>query len=82
MKRPKGDITRNSSKEDIKWLQEKLNMADPDCQYIPLKVDGLFSPKVRIAVLSYWEIRGWKQNGKDTGWTVGAGTREALAKLT
>lgn len=79
---PKGDITRNSSKEDIKWLQEKLNKAVPDCQYTPFKLDGIFSPKVRIAVLSYWESRGWKQNGKDTGWIVGSGTREALAKLT
>ncbi len=81
VKMPKGDITRNSSKEDIKWLQEKLNKAVPDCQYIPLKVDGIYSPKVRIAVLSYWESKGWKQDGKDTGWIVGTGTREVLAKL-
>ena len=78
---PKGDITRNSFKEDIMWLQERLNKAVPDCQYTPLKVDGLFTAKVRIAVLSYWESKGWKQDGKDTGWIVGAGTREALAKL-
>ena len=78
---PKGDITRNSSKEDIMWLQEKLNKAVPDCQYIPLKVDGIFTPKVRIAVLTYWESREWKQDGKDTGWIVGSGTREALTKL-
>ncbi|WMJ88846.1 N-acetylmuramoyl-L-alanine amidase [Anaerocolumna sp. MB42-C2] len=81
VKMPKGDITRNSSKEDIKWLQEKLNKAVPDCQYVPFKVDGIYSQKVRIGVLSYWESRGWKQDGKDTGWIVGSGTRETLAKL-
>lgn len=78
---PKGDITPYSPKEDIMWLQEKLNKAIPDCQYVPLKVDGVYSPKVRIAVLMYWESKGWKQDGKDTGWIVGSGTREALAKL-
>ncbi len=79
---PKGDITRNSSKEDVKWLQDKLNKAVPDCQYVPLKIDGIFSPKVRIAVLMFWESKGWKQDGKDTGWIVGSGTREALAKYS
>ena len=33
---PKRDITPNSPKEDIMWLQEKLNKAAPDCQYVPL----------------------------------------------
>lgn len=81
MSKPKENITRNSYKDDIKWLQNKLNKAVPDCQYTPFKLDGIFSPKVRIAVLSYWEFRGWNQDGKDTGWIVGPGTREALAKL-
>ncbi len=78
---PTENITRNSSKEDIKWLQEKLNKALDGYTYIPLKVDGIYSAKVRIAVLMYWELRGWNQDGKDSGLTAGNGTRKALAKL-
>ncbi len=81
MSTPKENITRNSSNNDIKWLQDKLNKALPGCTYIPLKVDGIFTPMVRIGVLMYMEKRGWNQDGKDTGWIVGSGTREALAKL-
>lgn len=78
---PKDNITRNSSKDDIKWLQDKLNKALPDYTYIPLDNDGIYGAKTRIAVLMYWESRGWNQDGKDTGWIVGSGTREALAKI-
>lgn len=81
MSTPKENITRNSSKDDIKWLQDKLNKALPDYTYIPLDNDGIYGAKTRIAVLMYWEKRGWNQDGKNTGWTVGSGTREALAKL-
>ncbi len=75
---PGQNITRNSAREDIKWLQEKLNKAVPE---YPLEIDGIYSAKVRIAVLMYWEKRGWNQDGKDTGWTVGIGTRQALARV-
>ncbi len=78
---PKENITRNSSIDNIKWLQDKLNKALTDCTYIPLKVDGIFTSKVRIAVLMYMETRGWNQDGKDTGWIVGPGIRDALAKM-
>ncbi|MFV0341870.1 MAG: N-acetylmuramoyl-L-alanine amidase, partial [Anaerocolumna sp.] len=50
-KMPGQNITRSSAKEDIKWLQEKLNKV---VQGYPLKVDGIYGPKVRIAVLMYW----------------------------
>lgn len=75
---PGQNITRNSAREDVKWLQEKLNKAIPG---YPLKVDGIYSAKVRIAVLMYWDLRGWNQDGKDSGWTAGIGTRQALAKV-
>lgn len=80
-KMPAQNINRESAKEDIKWLQEKLNKALAGYTYIPLKVDGIYCPKVRIAVLMYWELRGWNKDGKDTGWTAGSGTREALSKI-
>ncbi len=51
----KEDVTRNTPKAAIKWLQEKLNKVLPGPTYIPLKTDGIFSPKVRIAVLVHWE---------------------------
>ncbi|MGB8455136.1 MAG: N-acetylmuramoyl-L-alanine amidase [Anaerocolumna sp.] len=74
-------IAKTSSKEDIKWLQEKLNKALPDETYIPLMVDGIFDTRTRIAVLMYWESKGWKQNGEEDGWAVGSGTIKELAKL-
>ena len=61
---PKRDITQNSPKEDIMWIQEKLNKAVPDCQYVPLKVDGIYSPKVRIAVLMFGNQRDGSRMGK------------------
>ncbi|MFV0344408.1 MAG: peptidoglycan-binding domain-containing protein, partial [Anaerocolumna sp.] len=64
-KMPAENITRSSSREDIKWLQEKLNKV---VQGYPLKVDGIYGPKVRIAVLMYWEQRGWNKDGKDCSW--------------
>ncbi len=75
-------ITRTSPKEDIKWLQEKLNAALPGATYIPLAVDGIYGTKTRIAVLIYWESKGWKQDGKEDGWRVGAGTIKELIKGT
>lgn len=77
---PTTNITRKSSAEDIKWLQQKLNICLPaGSQFIPLAINGVYETKTRIAVLIYWELRGWNKDGKDTGWTVGKGTRTALA---
>jgi hypothetical protein len=45
-------------------FQEKLNKAVPDCQYVPLKVDGIYSPKVRIAVLMFGNQRDGSRMGK------------------
>ena len=62
-------------------LMKKLNKALPGYTYIPLVVDGVYGCKTRIAVLMYFESRGWNQDGEKTGWTAGDGTRTALAKL-
>ncbi|WMJ90610.1 N-acetylmuramoyl-L-alanine amidase [Anaerocolumna sp. MB42-C2] len=78
---PKRTVTRTSSKEDIKWLQNKLNKALHGETYIPLTVDGIYDTKTRIAVLMLWESRGWKQDGKEDGWSVSGGTIKALSKF-
>ncbi len=78
---PEQNITRLSAETDIKWLQEKLNKALPGCSHIPLKIDGVYGTKTRIAVLLYWESKGWKQDGKEDGWTVSAGTIKTLSKV-
>lgn len=76
---PAKTITKNSSKEHIKWLQEKLNaVLDKKESFIPLSVDGIYGNKTRIAVLMYWEQLGWNKKGSDSGWKVGKATRVAL----
>lgn len=73
-------ISTNSNKNDIKWLQEKLNKVLPKIDNItPLKVDGSYGPKTRIAVLIYWDQLGWS-NLKDHGIKVGKNTIDALSK--
>lgn len=74
---PAKNITPASSKKDIKWLQERLNKANKDYQ---IPVTGEYNTKTRVALLMYWESRGWHKD-VDTGWMAGSGTIEALAKL-
>ena len=76
---PDKAITPESSKEDIKWAQEKLNAVLPDW-YPRLKVDGNYGPKTRIAVLILWDSLGWGKHMKDDGTRIGKSTREVLAK--
>ncbi|WFR56372.1 N-acetylmuramoyl-L-alanine amidase [Anaerocolumna sp. AGMB13025] len=77
---PKDNVTRNSPKEDIKWLQEQINKSGIDCPYLPFKINGIYDDGLRIAVLMYWKQKKWNQDGRNTGWIVGPGTREALVK--
>ncbi|WMJ90589.1 N-acetylmuramoyl-L-alanine amidase [Anaerocolumna sp. MB42-C2] len=72
-------INRNSSEEDIKWLQKNLNDVLEGDSFIPLAVDGIYGSRTRIAVLIYWEKRGWNQDGAKDGFHVGSGTIEALS---
>lgn len=76
---PTKAITPESSKEDIKWAQEKLNAVLPD--WMPkLKVDSDYGPKTRIAVLVYWDTLGWAKHMNDDGKRIGTSTRQALAE--
>lgn len=76
---PSKTITKDSKKEDIKWLQKGLNQCLTEKEsFIPLAEDGIFGNKTRIAVLIYWEKLGWNKEGVDTGWKAGKATINAL----
>jgi len=72
-------ITKESTVQEVKWLQEKLNSKLPGHSNIPLTVDGVYGNKTRIAVLVYWEVLGWNKKGKDDGWKIGKKTMDKLA---
>ncbi len=75
---PAKAITPASSKENIKWAQERLNAVIP--AWLPkLNVDGSYGAKTRIAVLVYWDLLGWGKHMQDDGTKIGTATREALA---
>jgi len=77
---PTKTITPESSKEDIKWAQEKLNAVLPKIEGItPLKINGSYGPEVRIAVLIYWNMIGWGKDIQDNGTRIGKLTIGALA---
>jgi N-acetylmuramoyl-L-alanine amidase len=76
---PAKTITPKTSKEDIKWLQAKLNAVLPN--WLPkLKVDGDYGPKTRIGVLVYWDQLGWGKHLRDDGTRAGKSTRQALTE--
>lgn len=78
-KMPTKAITPESSKEDVKWAQERLNALLPE--WMPrLKVDGDYGAKTRIAVLVYWDSLGWAKHMNDDGKKIGTSTRQALAE--
>lgn len=83
---PAKTVTPTSSKADIRWVQERLNTVlphiyEPIKDIIPLKVDGSYGPKTRIATLLYWDALGWGKHMNDDGTRVGKNTREALASV-
>ena len=77
---PTKAITPESSKEDIRWAQEKLNKVLP-IWFPKLKVDGDYGAKTRIAVLLLWDILGWAKHMRDDGKKIGKSTLEFLAKV-
>nr|WP_308743527.1 N-acetylmuramoyl-L-alanine amidase [uncultured Anaerocolumna sp.] len=74
---PAAPINQMSDIKAIKWLQEKLNKANPT---YTIPVDGKYGPKTRIAVLMYAESKGWDWS-KNTGYSSGKGTISSLKKI-
>jgi N-acetylmuramoyl-L-alanine amidase len=76
---PVKTITKDSSKDDIKWLQHKLNkVLKGSISFVPLAVDGDYGNRTRQAVLSYWEALGWNKLGLDNGTKAGKKTIAVL----
>lgn len=73
---PRKTITKDSSKEDVKWLQEKLNKVLKDKW--PIETNGIYCRNTRIAVLIYWESLGWNKDGTGDGWRAGQSTIKSL----
>ena len=76
---PSKNITPNSSREDVKWAQKRLNALLPSW-YPRLVVDGIYGRKTRIAVLIYWDMLNWGAHMKHDGTGIGLATRKALAQ--
>jgi hypothetical protein len=76
---PVKTITKDSSKDDIKWLQRKLNKAlKVSNSFVSLTINGDYSSKTKQAVLSYWRMLGWNKLGLDNGSRAGKKTINAL----
>lgn len=75
---PTKSITKSSSKNDIKWMQEKLNNVLSGESFIPLTVDGVYGNKSRIAVLIYLEKLKENADGKNDGWQIDQTIIDAL----
>lgn len=76
---PGTTINPQSSAGDINWAKQRLNEILPEINGItPLVLDGIYDPKMRIAVLHYWLQLGWA-GLKDHGTALGKATRNALA---
>jgi hypothetical protein len=79
--KPIKTITKDSSINDIKWLQTKLNKCLAKTKnFKALTVDGLHGKNTLNAVLDYWILLKWNAKGKDDGSRVGAKTISALNK--
>jgi N-acetylmuramoyl-L-alanine amidase len=74
---PTAPINQMSDAKAIKWLQERLNKANPN---YTIPVDGKYGPKTRIALLMFAESKGWDWS-KSTGYSAGQGTINALKKI-
>lgn len=65
---PTSTITKDSSDEDIEWLQEKLNNAlESVSGFMKLDVDSKFGNKTIAAVIRFYELQGWKTDGTQVG---------------
>jgi N-acetylmuramoyl-L-alanine amidase CwlA len=77
---PSKSITPKSDPKDIIWAQAKLNKVLAQVSgFTSLKIDGIYGPKMRIAVLMYWDLLGWGKDMADDGKMIGKATIAALA---
>jgi hypothetical protein len=61
-------ITKISSKEDVKWLQDKLNIALFNAEgFVKLTVDGIYGRNTENAVIKFYELQGWETKGLSVG---------------
>ncbi len=74
---PTAPINHLSDAKAIKWLQDRLNKANPN---YTIPVTGEYDSKTRIAVLIFAETKGWDWS-KATGYSVGQGTINTLKKI-
>jgi hypothetical protein len=76
-------VSKTSSENDIKWLQNNLNKVLKSVSgYIPLTVDGNYGEKTKMAVLLFWRKQGWNKNNSADGTKAGLKTILKLNKLT
>lgn len=77
--KPTQTITKDSSKEDIMWLQTNLNKCLKGVKgFVPLVVDGGYGKKTCDAVKLYWKQLKWNKDGLDDGSRSGKSTINAL----
>lgn len=80
-KKPTQAITNKSSKEEIKWLQSKLNeqIEQKHLKNITnsLVIDGIWGAKTANALLAYFKYKGW-DTSKATGYYAGLNTIKSL----
>lgn len=74
---PTAPITRNSDTKAVKWLQERLNKAGIG---YTVPVTGIYDSATRAAVFALVAKKKWNWE-KSSGWQVGPGTIDTLAKL-
>lgn len=77
--KPTKTVSKDSSINDVIWLQTKLNIVLNGIKgFVLLKVDGDYGKKTQQAVLTYWDVLGWNKEGKDDGTRAGLKTIKAL----
>jgi len=83
MIKPTKTVTKDSTPEEIRWLQHNINKAMSghfNCP--PIEEDGEHGGQTRQAVRSLWCALGWNKLGLDKGDRVGMKTINRLDSIT
>lgn len=79
--KPKKTVAKESSPEDIGWLQFQLNKALKSFSSTTvLKVDKSYGNLTKGAILELWRLLGWNKDGQDDGTKAGKKTIDKLDK--